>query len=135
MSSASTSPDLTFFTDYSLGGVTVAAALRAAGARVEIHLDWFAPDLPDTDLLAEIGRRGWIFLSKDSNIRRRPLETNALLAARVRAFILSSGNLRGEEQAEAFVRALPAILKVCAQRSGPLIARVTRSGDVAIIRE
>lgn len=135
MSSASTPPDLTFFIDYSLGGVAVAGALRAAGARVEIHLDSFAPDLPDPDLLAEIGRRRWIFLSKDSNIRRRPLETNALLAAGVRAFILSSGNLRGEEQAESFVRALPAMVKICAERDGPFIARVTRSGDVAVIRE
>lgn len=134
MSSASTPPDLVFFIDYSLGGVAVPQALTAAGARVEVHLDSFAPDLPDTELLADIGRRGWIFLSKDSNIRRRPLETNALLAAGVRAFILSSGNLRGEEQAAAFVRALPAMIKLCAETERPFIARVTRSGDVAIIR-
>lgn len=135
MSSASTSPDLTFFVDYSLGGIAVPNALKAAGAAVEIHLNCFRADMPDPELLSEIGSRGWIFLSKDSNIRRRPLESGALLTAGVRAFILSSGNLRGGEQAEAFVRALPAMVKICASRPGPFIARVTRSGDVAIITE
>lgn len=135
MSSASTPPDRIYFVDYCLGGVAVPEALRAAGARVEIHLDSFRADVDDKDLLTEIGARGWIFLSKDANIRRRPLEVGALMAAGVRAFILTSGNLRSEEQAEAFRRALPAMQTLCNARTGPFIARVTRSGNVEIIRE
>lgn len=111
------------------------AALRAGGVAVEIHLDWFRADLPDPDLLTEIGRRGWVFLSKDANIRRRPLEIHALMSAGVRAFVLSSGNLRSAEQAEAFASALSAMLSLCRRHPGPFIARVTRSGDVAIVVE
>jgi hypothetical protein len=133
VSSDSTPPDQTFFIDYSLGGVAVPGALKAAGASVEIHLDHFPSDLPDRELLAAIGARGWAFVSKDGNIRRRPLETGALMAAGVKAFILTSGNLRADEQAEAFRIALPKMLELCAQHPGPFIARVTRTGDVAII--
>lgn len=134
MSSDSTSPERVYFIDYSLGGVAVPDAFRAAGARVEIHIDWFRSDLPDPDLLTELGRRGSIFVSKDSNIRRRPLESGTLMQAGVRAFILTSGNLRSVEQAEAFTLALPKMQTLCDRHAGPFIARVTRTGDVAIIR-
>jgi hypothetical protein len=133
VSSDSTPPDRVYFIDYSLGGVAVPEALKAAGARVEIHLDHFPANMPDEQLLAEVGRRRWIFLSKDGNIRRRPLESRALMAAGVKAFILTSGNLRGHEQAEAFRAALPQIEQICAAHQGPFIARVTRMGNAEII--
>ena len=47
---------------------------------MEIHDDHFAPDTPDTVWLAEVGARGWVVLTKDSRIRRHPLELQALLA-------------------------------------------------------
>jgi hypothetical protein len=133
--SGSTPPEPTFFVDYSLGGVSVPQALKSVGAAVEIHLDWFAPDTPDPALLEAIGAKGWVFLSKDGNIRRRPLETMALMRAGVKAFILTSGNLRAAEQAAAFLAALPRMRAFCSERRGPFIARVTRTGDVEIIRE
>jgi hypothetical protein len=39
------------------------------------------------DWLPEIGRRGWILITKDSKIMRKESERRALLAANVRAFI------------------------------------------------
>jgi len=136
VSSDSTRPDqVVLFIDYCLGRFAVPDVLKASGAHVEIHLDHFRPDMPDDELLAEIGLRGWVFISKDGNIRRRPLESGALMAAGVKAFILTSGNLRSVEQAEVFRVALPKMLAICAGHAGPFIARVTRSGDVAIIAE
>jgi PIN like domain len=133
VSSDSTPPDRVFFIDYCLGGVAVPDALRAEGVRVEVHLDSFAPDLSDELLLAAIGQRGWVFLSKDGNIRKRLLERKALMESGVRAFILTSGNLRSDEQAMAFRLALPAIQKLCNENEGPFIARVTRLGNVEVI--
>lgn len=41
---------LTFFLDYQMGRYVVAEALRAAGARVEVHIDHFPQNAPDTEL-------------------------------------------------------------------------------------
>lgn len=40
---------------------------------------------------------GWVVLTKDKQIRRRTLELKALTEAGVAAFVLTAGNLRGEE--------------------------------------
>lgn len=75
---ASRLKSVTFFIDRSLGKYTVANALRANGANVEIHDDRFPVDAPDVVWLNEIGRFGWIVLSKDERIRRRSHEITAL---------------------------------------------------------
>jgi hypothetical protein len=51
--------------------------LRAAGARVEVHIDHFPQDAADADWIPEVGRRGWVLITKDENIRRNPLERAA----------------------------------------------------------
>lgn len=71
-------------------------ALRKAGANVEVHGAHFPPNAPDTDILRFIGARGWAFLSKDENVRRRPAERRALVEAGVAAFILTAGRAKGE---------------------------------------
>ena len=44
-------------------------ALRAAGAQVEIHDDNFPQGALDVEWLPEVGRRGWVLLPKDREIR------------------------------------------------------------------
>lgn len=73
---------LVFFIDRSLGRKYVAEALRTAGATVEVHDDHFPQTTPDVDWLAEVGRRGWVVLSKDERIRRNRIEREALEAGR-----------------------------------------------------
>lgn len=102
-------------------------ALRAAGVAVEVHRDHFKPDSPDTEWLPEVGRRGWIVLTKDHEIRRNPLERDALLAAGTKTFVLTSGQLSGTEMAEILVKQLPKIERLARKAKGALIARVTRS--------
>jgi len=92
-----TDAPLTFFVDRSLGAHDVPDALRTAGVLVEIHDDHFAHDTPDTVWLAEVGACGWVVLTKDSRIRRHPLELQALLAANVAAFMLTATDLTGAD--------------------------------------
>lgn len=61
------------------------------------------------DWLQEVGRRGWIVLTKDHRIRYRGPELAALQQAQVRAFVLTGGDLQGAEMGQIFVRALAAI--------------------------
>ena len=119
-----------YFIDRCLGKRVVAAALRGTGAQVEVHDDHFAQDCPDDEWLAEVGRRGWIVLTKDNRIRYHNSERVAVAGADVRMFALVGGNLTGEQVAAAFVKALPAMQRRAAEHEPPSIATVRRDGAV-----
>jgi hypothetical protein len=116
--------------DRALGTGAIADALRAARCAVEIHDQHFPQAAKDTEWLPEVGRRGWVVLTKDHHIRTRQNELVALLSAGVAAFVLTSGDLTGPEMAQAFVRALPRIRRMLVGQPRPFIARVSASGDV-----
>jgi predicted nuclease of predicted toxin-antitoxin system len=123
-----------FFVDRSLGRRVIPNALREAGAKVVLHDDHFRQDEKDQVWLAEAGQRGWIVLTKDKHIRSRALERNALMSARVRAFVLTSrGDLSGPEIGQIFAKALPAMIKLCSTNSGPFLAHVRRDGSVSLM--
>ena len=124
-----------FFVDRSLGRRVIPNALRDAGARVELHDDQFWQDAQDQVWLAEAGKRGWVVLTKDKHLRYRAVETNALMSAKVRAFVLTArGDLSGVEIGEIFVKALPRMRMLCTTDSRPFVAHVSRDGSVSIMR-
>ena len=96
------------------------------------HDEEFEPGTADTVWLDRAGVEGWVVLTKDSKIRYRSNETEVLLAAKVRAFVLVSSNSPGPEMASVFVKALPWIRRPCARQSAPFIAHVHRSGHVML---
>jgi len=122
-----------FFLDRNLGRKAVADALRQASVEVHVHDEHFPPDARDEEWLAEVGKRGWIVLTKDTRIRYRSSELAALVKAEISAFVLTAGNLRGEEMAAVFVEALPAIRRFVARYSPPLVAGITKSGHVSLL--
>jgi hypothetical protein len=133
-SSGSKPPEPTvFFIDRSLGKKIVARALRETGERVEIHDDHFAPDARDEVWLIEVGRRGWIVLTKDDRIRYRITERTAFVSAKVKAFVLTSTQLHGAEMAEAFVKALPRMKRLIDKYPAPFLGRISRNGKVALL--
>ena len=123
----------TFFIDSSLGKYTVANALKAVGEKVEIHDDHFTQGTSDEVWLKEVGKRNWVVLTKDANIRYHPLEKLVLLQAKVRAFILTAKDLNGQEMANTFVKALPKMKKLIKKTSPPFIAKVMRDGIVILM--
>jgi len=123
-----------FFLDRDLGKHDVAEALRSLGARVEIHTDHFAPDIPDAEWLPAAGGKGWVILTRDRHILTRPLEIIALLKANTHAFVLKSrSELTGAEMAAAFKAAYPHMGRLIASHTPPFLARVTAAGNVAEI--
>ena len=124
-----------FFIDRCLGRRIIPGALRDAGEEIKVHDDIFAQNAKDQDWLAEVSKRGWVVLTKDKNIRRRALEIHALTTARVRAFVLAGrGDLSGEEIGNIFVKALPAMKKLCATVTPPFIAHVSKDSSVALVQ-
>jgi predicted nuclease of predicted toxin-antitoxin system len=126
---------LVFFVDRSLARRVIPDALRGAGVPVEVHDDHFSQDAQDQLWLAEVGKRGWVVLTKDQHLRYRTVEKNALISAKVRAFVLTArGDLSGAEIGQIFVRALPAIMKLCVMVPSPFVAHVRRDGSVSIMK-
>jgi hypothetical protein len=116
-----------FFVDYCLGR-QAGEALRAAGLRVEFHTDHFKQDEPDLGWLPEMGKRGWVVLTKDKEIRRKQVERDAVLESKVRMFALGSGNMTGQEIGEVFCRNRLKMARFIMRNNHPFIASVTQSG-------
>lgn len=126
--SAARLKSLTLFLDYQIGRYIVAKALRAAGASVEVHIDHFAQDAPDTEWIPEIGRRDWVLITKDQNIRRNALERNAYVTAELRGFVVTGKDMTGPELAALLVRCLSGIVRRASGKPGPLLFSISRNG-------
>ncbi len=107
---------------------TVIEALVGAGLELRLHRDFFEPDCPDAEWLPEVTKKKWVVLTKDKGIRRRPIERQALLIPNARSFILTAGEMTGEEIAATFVRHLNRIQRLAKNAKPPFIATVTRDG-------
>jgi predicted nuclease of predicted toxin-antitoxin system len=119
--------------DRSLGRLKVAAALRDAGATIEIHDDLFPSDAPDELWLKAAGEKGWVVLTKDKNIRFHSREKMALVSHDVQAFVLTAGALNGDEMAGIFVGALEKIAKVLNKNKSGFVATISRGGAIRIV--
>jgi len=114
---------LVFFTDRDLGAV-FPEILRAAGLAVERHRDHFAPDCPDEDWLAEIGRRDWVALTHD--IRYKPNELATVIQHRVRLLVIV-GKAAFPDLAASFVATRRRIEAFLEDAPRPVIAKVYRA--------
>jgi hypothetical protein len=94
---------------------------------VEVHDRHFHQSAPDVEWLEFVGRQGWIVLTKDEAIRRNHLEREALLEAKVRAFIITAARLSGRELGQLVVDSLGRIRRLTRRQPAPFIARLSRS--------
>jgi hypothetical protein len=101
---------------------------------VKTLADFLQPGAKDTDWLAALAGQDWIVLTKDKNIRRRPLEAQALIAAGLRVFVITSTDLTGDEAGSIFVEAIPKIRRFCQKHEPPFIAGVTRMAEVTMLK-
>jgi hypothetical protein len=97
---------LVFFIDRSLGRKKVPEALRAAGVEIRVHDELFPQGTEDVVWLREAGVNRWIVITRDDRIRYNQLEKQAVIAARVRFFSITSSSLTGEEAAALMLAAL-----------------------------
>jgi len=124
------STEIVFFIDRCLGKRYIVEALKDTGISVEIHDDHFPQAAQDVTWMPEVGKRGWIILTKDAAIGRNQLERQAVAYAGIRMFALASQNLSGREMAEIFRVAILAMQKFIEKNPAPFIAKVYREGKV-----
>jgi PIN like domain len=125
--------ELVFFSDRDLGRA-FPATLVAAGIKVERHDAHFAPDTPDEEWIAEIGRRGWIALSRDVRIRYSPLALSVLMESRAQLFVLV-GKLTTAQAAETFLRWRNEVVAMALREERGFIAKIRRDGVHMWLRE
>lgn len=120
-----------FFLDRDYGKRDVADALRALGAVVKLHDEFFDAKTKDVDWLPQVGAKKWVVLTRDKHILTRPLEVVALVRANTHVFILKSRQeLNGAQMAAALVKAYPHMCRLIEKHTPPFLARVTKTGDV-----
>lgn len=124
----------TLFIDRDTWSHLLDAELRKAGIPFVAHREVFEPAALDPQWIAEIGRRGWVAVTRDKNIRRRPNELRAVRKAGVHMFALTSGNLSAADTAAIIIKAWPAIQREVAQTPAPALYSVSRSGDVRLLK-
>lgn len=118
-----------FFIDRCLG-TKLAERLRNVEATVEIHDDYFAPDMKDEDWLRIVRERNWVVLTKDKKIASRRLELLPVAQGDVRLFAFVDGDVPGVVVAQAFVNALQNMQRFIRGNQAPFIAKVYQSGLV-----
>lgn len=97
---------LEFYVDLGLGR-TVVQALRDHGLDVRSEAEVFGkrPEgVPDVEWLERAGLEGWIVLSKDKRLRHDRDQQAMMVEHQVKAFVLTSGNLKASEQAARFIQ-------------------------------
>jgi hypothetical protein len=109
-------------------------ALRQAAIQFVAHHDKFAPACPDVDWMKVAGREGWIVITRDQAIRRKPNELKAFREARLIMFALASGNASAEDTARLVVELYPRILRKARSSRPPAMFSVTLSGGINPVR-
>jgi PIN domain-containing protein len=118
-----------FFTDQCLSGKAIADAIRiVSSCRTEVFADHFKLDTRDVNWLPEIGRKGWILVTKDWRIQQRPLERAAIINAGVRAFVLREASLSRRGIVELLKLSMPMMLKYIGKYQAPFIFALELTG-------
>lgn len=119
------------FLDRSLGRRQVPALLRSAGLRLRTLAEVYGVPADeatiDIDWPTRAGQQGWVVLMKDDRIRYRPAERAAIIDHNVRAFCLTSGNLRAATMAQQYLAVVDQLVEACKQ-PGPFLYAVSRNG-------
>jgi len=119
-----------------VSGRKIAAAIaKASGCPAEIHRDHFDVTAEDVDWLPEIGRRGWILITKDSKIMRKESERRALLAANVRAFIFKDKVLGLAATIALIELLMPKILEAIEIYQSPFVFSMELPGSLTPLSE
>lgn len=109
-------------------------ALAAAGIPFIAHHQRFAPACPDEEWMIAAGREGWIVITRDQAIRRKPNELKAFREAKLVMFALASGNATADDTATLVVDLYPKMLRKAKSATPPAMFSVTLAGGINPVR-
>jgi PIN like domain len=123
-----------FYLDESIYSRVLAEALEKAGAQIRRP----GIDVPfgtaDAEWLRLVGAQGWIVLMRDQRARHRPLELEALRAARVAAFVLTAGQASAQQSADVISSKLQKIVNISTSEPRPFVYTLSAGGALARLK-
>lgn len=136
VSSSDSPPDATpiLFIDRCAWSRRLGEALTAADIPFIAHQQRFASACPDEEWLQVAGTEGWIVLTRDQAIRRKPNELKAFRAAKLILFALASGNASAEDTARLLVTLYPKMMRKARATQPPAMFSVTLAGGINLVR-
>jgi predicted nuclease of predicted toxin-antitoxin system len=124
-----------FFIDRCLGSRRIPEVLRGAGITVEAHDDHFNKGAQDVDWLPEIGKKGWIVLTKDASIGKNFLERITVARAHIKMFTFASQSLSGEEMVTILLKAIVPMQEFVRKHPAPFIAKIYGDGTIRMWKD
>ena len=109
-------------------------ALATAGVKFTPHHNHFEQACPDVDWLPVVGREGWVVVTRDKNIRRKPNEIQAFKENNVLAIVLSSGSssqASAADTADLLLKLLPKLMRKIQASKPPTMLTVTLMGTIS----
>ena len=126
-------PDaLVYYLDANLDGPELVDRLRGAGMPCEAARNHFAPDTEDEAWIPVIAARGWIIVTRDFAIRRRPNEREAWNTANATVVMLRGEKLSAGDMAKLLltVHARGRLDHYLAKRTPPMIVYLNADGQL-----
>ena len=135
VSNSAASPDVpTLFIDICAWSHRLRDALDALDAPYVALTQHFSTNTPDEEWLQEVGKRGWILLTRDERIRRRPNELQAFRNHGVIGFVLTAGNASAADTAALVTRLYPKLIRKAKAAKPPAMFTVTLAGTISQIK-
>lgn len=126
---------ITFFIDRCLGNRCIAQTLRNSGVTVKIHDEYFSKGAEDVAWLPEVGKRGWVVLTKDGRISSNLLERIAVARAHIKMFIFASQSVSGADMSAILLKAIVPMQVFVREHPAPFIAKIYRDSRIAIWKD
>ncbi len=95
-----------------------------------MHDDHLPQDATDETWLRYIGKKGWIAIGRDKNIRYRGPEKAALIQANACLIVIRAKNITAVDVAVLIMRHINRIYRFINKNNAPFIAGITRDGKI-----
>src|SRR5262245_42389385 len=94
-----------YYLDANLDGPELVTRLRDGGVPCQPHRDHFAADAVDEAWIPAIASRGWVIVTRDFAIKRRPNEREAWSTATATVIMLRGERLSAEDMSKLMLAA------------------------------
>lgn len=109
-------------------------ALTEISAPFIPHHEKFKPACPDEEWLETAGKQGWIVLTRDKNIRRKPNELRAFKEHGVIGFVLTSGDASAADTAALVAAVYLKLIRKAKGTKPPAMFSITLAGAITPIK-
>ena len=109
-------------------------ALTNIGAHFIPHHEKFEPACPDETWLEVAGKQGWVVLTRDKNIRRKPNELRAFREHGVIGFVLTSGDASAADTAALVTAVYPKLIRKAKGTKPPAMFSITPAGAITLVK-